>query len=157
MTTEPLEVLLVEDDREQADLIVDTAKLCRSSIRWTIVEDGQTALSFLRREGGFSGTARPGLMLLDLHLPKLDGFGVLRAAKSDSQLKSLPVVVMSSSRDESDIAAVYELGANCYIAKPVSFEGHCSLVRFVEAFLTLPQRPEAPAEPSPSSTAHSLN
>lgn len=150
-----LEILMVEDDREQAELILDTARVCRSAIRWGVIDDGEAALARLR-DGGAS---RPGLVLLDLHLPKLDGIEVLRAIKGDPSLKGLPVIIMSSSRDEADINAVYALGANCYIAKPGSFEGLCSLVRFLEAFLSLPQaaadrRAETPAEGSPT---HSLN
>jgi CheY-like chemotaxis protein len=154
MTTDALEILMVEDDREQAELIIDTARVCRSTIRWGVIEDGESALQRLRS----AAAARPGLVLLDLHLPKLDGIEVLRAIKNDPALKGLPVIIMSSSRDESDINAVYALGANCYIAKPGSFEGLCSLVRFLEAFLSLPQAGGGGQKPPvPGSPAHSLN
>jgi DNA-binding response OmpR family regulator len=153
MVTDMLEILMVEDDREQADLIMDTAKVCRSAIRWGVAEDGEGALERLRR----AELARPGLVLLDLHLPKLGGIDVLRAIKNDARLKGMPVIIMSSSRDEADIQAVYELGANCYIAKPGSFEGLCSLVRFLEAFLTLPQKGDGATAPNPGSPAHSQN
>ena len=137
------EVLLVEDDNDTAELIVDTSRVCRSPLRWERCSDGEMALDRLR----LLGENRPGVVLLDLHLPRLDGLGVLREMKSDPVLRSVPVVVMSSSREESDIEAVYSLGANCYVAKPNSFEGLCSLVRFLEAFLTLPRAAEkAPAE-----------
>jgi two-component system, chemotaxis family, response regulator Rcp1 len=139
MTESGLEILLVEDDREQADLIIDTARVCRSTIEWNVVEDGETALSLLRREGAFSHVKRPALVLLDLNLPGLGGIEVLRAVKDDATLRGLPVIVLSSSREPSDIETAYALGVNCYIAKPASFEGLCSLVRFVEAFLALPQ------------------
>ena len=153
MITDMLEILMVEDDREQADLIMDTAKVCRSAIKWGVTEDGEAALERLRRPD----LSRPGLVLLDLHLPKLGGIDVLRAIKSDPRLKGMPVIIMSSSRDEADIQAVYELGANCYIAKPGSFEGLCSLVRFLEAFLSLPQHAGGLTPPVPGSPAHSLN
>ena len=155
MTTDSLEIMMVEDDREQAELIIDTARVCRSAIRWGVIEDGEAALERLRAGAG----SRPGLVLLDLHLPKLDGIEVLRAIKGDPALKGLPVIIMSSSRDEADINAVYALGANCYIAKPGSFEGLCSLVRFLEAFLSLPQSDPGGSSkpPVPGSPAHTYN
>lgn len=152
MNKDSLEVLIVEDDHDQAELIVDTARVCRSSIAWERASDGEEALGRLRSPGA----SKPGLVLLDLHLPKLDGIEVLRAVKNDPKLHGLPVVVMSNSREASDIEAVYALGANCYIAKPSSFEGLCSLVRFLEAFLSLPRSEKTP-EPGPESPAHSLN
>jgi CheY-like chemotaxis protein len=142
MKKNPPEVLLVEDDNDTAELIVDTARVCRSALRWERCSDGEQALARMRS----FGEERPGVVLLDLHLPRLDGLDVLRAMKADPSLRSLPVVVMSSSREEADIEAVYSLGANCYVAKPGSFEGLCGLVRFLEAFLTLPRSAE-PAAP----------
>lgn len=144
MTTKTFDVLMVEDDREQADLIIDTARLCRSEIRWAVAEDGETALERLREEGRFCRSGRPDLVLLDLHLPGVDGVDVLRTLKSDIDLRSLPVIIMSQSREKADIDAAYELGANGYIAKPGSFEGLCSLVRFLEAFLALPHAESSP-------------
>jgi len=139
MTTKTFDVLMVEDDHEQADLIIDTAQLCQSRIRWAVASDGETGLQRLRAEGRFCRAERPELVLLDLHLPGVDGVEVLRTIKSDPLLRSMPVIIMSQSRDQADIDAAYELGANGYIAKPGSFEGLCSLVRFLEAFLTLPR------------------
>lgn len=144
---ESYDVLMVEDDKDQADLIVDTARVCGAKLDWERVDDGRKALAWLR-----SGK-KPALVLLDLHLPGVDGVEVLREIKSDPQLRGLPVIIMSSSRDARDIEAAYGLGANCYIGKPGSFEGLCSLVRFLEAFLTLPVSttggPEASAESEP--------
>lgn len=131
--TELFEVLMVEDDREQAELIVDTSRVCKAKVQWTVLDNGEAALEALR-----SGHQRPGLVLLDLHLPKLGGVDVLRAIKNDPKVSAIPVIIMSHSREQDDISAAYRLGANCYIAKPASFEGLCSLVRFVEAFLALP-------------------
>ncbi len=155
MTTKTFDVLMVEDDHEQADLIIDTARLCRSEIRWSVAEDGESALQRLREEGRFCRSGRPDLVLLDLHLPGVDGVEVLRAIKGDSTLRSMPVIIMSQSREKTDIDAAYELGANGYIAKPGSFEGLCSLVRFLEAFLSLPHAsPDEKSEtPSPSSSS----
>lgn len=151
MTTKAFDVLMVEDDHEQADLIMDTARLCQSRIRWAVAADGEAGLQRLRSEGRFSRAERPDLVLLDLHLPGVDGVEVLRTMKSDPLLRSMPVIIMSQSRDQADIDAAYELGANGYIAKPGSFEGLCSLVRFLEAFLALPRAlPGAPAKtPAP--------
>lgn len=158
MTMPAFDILLVEDDKEQADLIVDTAKICRSTIRWNVVGDGETALDCLRASEESLDAARPGLVLLDLNLPKLDGLEVLREIKKDPGLRGLPVIIMSSSRNQADISAVYELGANCYIAKPASYEGLCSLVRFIEAFLTLPKTAgEGIRAPDHEARTHSLN
>lgn len=160
MTTEQLDILMVEDDREQSSMIVDTARVCQSTIRWEIVEDGEKALDFLRRQGAYASRPKPSLVLLDLHLPKLNGVDVLRTIKSEHSLRGLPVIIMSSSREQADIEAAYALGANCYIAKPGSYEGLCSLVKFLEAFLTLPKLPTPTSPPvarSGSSTVNNLN
>jgi DNA-binding response OmpR family regulator len=133
MITELFDVLMVEDDHEQSELIVDTSRVCKAKVQWTVLDSGEAALEALR-----SGHTRPGLVLLDLHLPRLGGVDVLRAIKGDPKTSAIPVIIMSHSRDQDDVAAAYRLGANCYIAKPASFEGLCSLVRFIEAFLSLP-------------------
>ena len=157
MTMETLDVLMVEDDREQAALIVDTARVCQSKLRWQVVTDGEQALAFVRGQQPFVSRTRPGLMLLDLHLPRLNGVDVLRTMKQDSSLRSLPVVIMSNSREQADIDAAYELGANGYIAKPHSYEGLCSLIRFLEAFLTLPRPPEQQARSQAAPSIASIN
>jgi two-component system, response regulator len=133
MMTELFDVLMVEDDHEQAELIVDTSRVCKAKVNWKVLISGEAALEELR-----AGGKLPGLVLLDLHLPKLGGVDVLKAIKADPKVSAVPVIIMSHSREQDDIAAAYRLGANCYIAKPASFEGLCSLVRFIEAFLALP-------------------
>ena len=147
MSTRAHEILMVEDDKEQADLIMDTAKVCGFEVKWSLAGDGEAALKRLRQEGQFQLAVRPALVLLDLHLPKLGGVEVLKTVKGDPRLKGIPVIIMSSSRDEADVNAAYECGANCYIGKPASFEGFVSMIKFLDAFLCLPQ-----AEPKPKPT-----
>jgi two-component system, chemotaxis family, response regulator Rcp1 len=107
-----------------------------------IARDGVEAMAFLRREGAQVNAVRPDLILLDLNLPRMDGREVLLAIKSDPVLKTIPVVVLTTSRSEQDVLRSYELQANCYITKPVDLEQFTTVVRSIEDFwftiVTLP-------------------
>lgn len=120
--------LLVEDDDTHAHLV--TRSLARSRIANKVyrVEDGAKALEFLRCQGEYVNQVRPDVVLLDLKLPKVDGHQVLSAIKTDSELKKIPVVVMTTSDAESDRAKAYEHHANSYVVKPVDFEKFRQLV-----------------------------
>lgn len=121
-TNLPIDILLVEDSDEDAELAVRALKKQRLTNQLHRVADGAEALEFLQ------GTEQlPKLVLLDLKLPKIDGLEVLRALKGDPRTQSMPIVVLSSSRQHSDLAESYKLGANSYIVKPVEFE------KFVDA------------------------
>lgn len=130
----PIEVLLVEDD--PGDVLITREALAESNIATVlhVVGNGEDALRFLRREDPFHDATRPGLILLDLNLPGLDGKEVLAEVKSDPELRRIPVVVLSTSQSEEDVARTYDLHANAYVAKPVDFDQFLDVVRQVDNF-----------------------
>ena len=109
-----------------------------------VVNDGTEAMAFLRQEGEYAGRPRPDLVLLDLNLPKMDGREVLEAIKSDPDLASIPVVVLTTSENEDDVLRSYSLHANAYVTKPVDFERFIEVVRQIDDFfisvVRLPRR-----------------
>jgi CheY-like chemotaxis protein len=141
----PVEILLVEDSPSDTELTVEALKEAKIRNHLSHVEDGVQALEFLRRQGPFTDAPRPDLIMLDLNLPRKDGREVLAEIKSDKDLKSIPVVVLTTSRAEQDILRAYQLNANCYITKPVDFEQFLAVVRSIESFwlfiVTLPPKP----------------
>jgi chemotaxis family two-component system response regulator Rcp1 len=131
---QPVEILLVEDsptDVLLAKEALDSSKIVNSL---HAVPDGVEAMAFLRRERGYEHAPHPGLILLDLNLPRKDGREVLAEIKSDEKLKRIPVVVLTTSKSEVDILKAYGLHANCYIVKPVDFEKFAEVVRCIESF-----------------------
>jgi len=140
-----VEILLVEDSPSDTELTVEALKEAKIRNHLSHVEDGVQALEFLRRQGPFTDAPRPDLIMLDLNLPRKDGREVLAEIKSDKDLKSIPVVVLTTSRAEQDILRAYQLNANCYITKPVDFEQFLAVVRSIESFwlfiVTLPPKP----------------
>jgi len=131
---EPIEILLVEDSPDDADLTMDALRDGRVRNRITHVEDGLQAMAFLRREGKYADAPRPDLILLDLNLPKMSGREVLAAVKQDPDLRRIPVVIMTSSDDEKDILAAYNLYVNCYVTKPVDLDQFIGVVKSIEQF-----------------------
>ena len=129
MNVEPdlraLEILLVEDSDEDAELTMRALKKCRLANSVHRVPDGEEALEFLFGTGRYAdrGVTQPRVVLLDLKLPKVDGRDVLRAIRGDLRTASTPVVVLTSSAEERDLAECYRCGANSYIVKPVEFAG----------------------------------
>src|SRR5688572_26096850 len=117
-------ILLVEDSVRDAELILDALEPHQLADEVEHVRDGAEALDYLYRRGRFAGRAdgQPVLMLLDLKLPKVDGLEVLRQIKGDAGLKIIPVVMMTSSRQEQDLIRSYELGVNAYVVKPMKFQ-----------------------------------
>jgi CheY-like chemotaxis protein len=137
-----IEVLLVEDD--PGDVLMTTEAFELSPLHSTlhVVGDGEQALRFLRRSGEFTGAPRPGLILLDLNLPRRNGLEVLAELKADPDLLTIPVVIFSTSQAETDIVASYRLHANAYITKPVSFDRFTEAIRQIDDFfLTLAKLP----------------
>jgi two-component system, chemotaxis family, response regulator Rcp1 len=130
----PLEILLVEDSPSDTELTVEALKEAKVHNHLSVVEDGVQALEFLRRQGLFAQAPRPDLIMLDLNLPRKDGREVLAEIKADEQLKTIPVVVLTTSRAEQDVLRAYELHANCYVTKPVGFEQFLEVVRSIENF-----------------------
>jgi chemotaxis family two-component system response regulator Rcp1 len=130
----PIEILLVEDNAGDGELLLDFLEQSkvRNRIHW--VKDGEAAMAFLRHEGEHAGKPLPDLVLLDLNLPKKDGREVLAEIKADPLFTSIPVVVLTSSSAEADIAKSYSLKANCYIIKPVNLDQFVAVVRSIEDF-----------------------
>ena len=130
----PIEVLLVEDNPGDVRLTQEALKTGKIRNRINVVGDGVEALAYLRREGTHQNTVRPDLILLDLNLPRKDGREVLREIKADPALRSIPVVILTTSKSEEDIARSYDLHANCYVTKPVGFEQFRKVVAEIHEF-----------------------
>jgi len=128
------ELLIVDDN--PADIVLAREALAGSthSTQISSVGDGEEALAFLNRREKYRHTARPGLVLLDLNLPKKDGEAVLAAMKTDPELRCIPVVIFSTSKLSRDIARSYELGANCYVSKPGNLNDFFSAIQLIEEF-----------------------
>ena len=141
-TGRPIEILLVEDNPGDVRLTVEGLKESKVRNNLHVARDGVEAMEFLRRTGPYSDAMRPDLILLDLNLPRMDGREVLLEIKSDAKLKTIPVVVLTTSRSEQDVLRSYELQANCYITKPVDLEQFITVVKSIEDFwftiVTLP-------------------
>ncbi len=125
----PVHFLLVEDDNAHAELV--TMSLVENNVANTIhrVSDGEQALKYLKREGEYADADRPDLILLDLKLPKIDGLEVLERIKSDDDLHSIPVVVLTTSSHERDVNTAYNNYANSYLTKPVDFSQFHKMIR----------------------------
>lgn len=130
----PIHVLLVEDNPGDADLTRETLESSKVSVRISLAVDGADALSMLMREPPYQELTAPDLILLDLNLPKVGGQEVLAVIKQQPQLRGIPVVILTSSDAEKDVARSYELGASCYVTKPVDLEAFQSIVQAVEGF-----------------------
>ena len=123
MSYQTVEILLVEDSDADAEMTVRTLRRRGIANRIERVHDGVEALDYLRVQGAHAGrrTGMPRLVLLDLKMPRMDGLQVLREMKADARLRKIPVVMMTSSREEGDLIESYELGVNSYVVKPVDF------------------------------------
>ncbi len=130
----PLEILLVEDNPGDIRLTREVMKEGKVLNKLNVVMDGEEAMEYLRRQGKYEEAARPDLVLLDLNLPRKNGREVLAEIKGDPDLKRIPVVILTISRDERDILKSYDLHANCYITKPVDLQQFVSVVKAVEDF-----------------------
>ena len=130
----PIEVLLVEDSPGDVRLTQEAFRGANRAIHLHVASDGVEAMAFLRREGVHLDAPRPDLILLDLNLPKMDGREVLAHIKADESLKLIPTVILTTSDSEVDIVKSYQLQANCYLCKPVTFEAFVSLVKSINDF-----------------------
>jgi two-component system, chemotaxis family, response regulator Rcp1 len=138
----PVEILLVEDSPADVRLTKEALKEEKLYIRLNVVNDGVEAMAYLRREGSYATAARPDLILLDLNLPKKDGREVLKEIKSDEKLKIIPVVVLTISKAEEDVAKSYNLHANCFITKPLDLDQFSKVVKTIQDFwLTIVKLP----------------
>jgi CheY-like chemotaxis protein len=128
-----LTILMADDDLDDCDLARDALLAARVVNPLRFVADGQELIDYLRREGEYSDPAvdapRPGIIMLDLNMPKKNGREALAEIKSDADLRQIPVIVLTTSRDEQDVLVTYDLGANSYITKPVTFAGLVEVMR----------------------------
>jgi CheY-like chemotaxis protein len=129
-----IEVLLVEDDPGDVLMTKEAFEDYKLSNQLHVVTDGAEAMEFLRRKGEHADAPRPDLVLLDLNLPRMDGREVLQAIKSDPELASIPVVILTTSEAEEDVLRSYSLHANAYVTKPVDFERFIQVVRQIDEF-----------------------
>lgn len=143
--TKPASILLVEDNPMDVELIIDAFKEARLGNRIQVARNGKEALGYLFGEQEYADRNKyplPDIVLLDLKMPGIDGHEVLRRVKSAEKLKRLPVIILTSSRDEGDRAMSYDNGANSYLVKPVSFDSFMKVVKQVsEYWLTLNVEP----------------
>lgn len=136
MSEDRLEILLVEDSEGDVRLIKRALK-DRTTSRLHVVPDGVFAMQFLRREGEYVNAPRPDLILLDLNLPRMDGREVLKEIKDNPSLKSIPVVVLSTSTADRDIMESYNLNASCFVTKPSDLDQFIGVIRSIEDFFRL--------------------
>ena len=131
-----MRILLVEDSPRDAELILDALETNQLANEVVHVRDGADALDYLNRRGEFAARpdGQPALILLDLKLPKVDGLEVLRQIKGSPELRVIPVVMMTSSREEQDLLHSYQLGVNAYVVKPMKFQDFVEAVKQVGAF-----------------------
>ena len=128
------DLLLVEDSRTDVELTEEALATAEIETELHVAHDGEAALAFLRREPPHQGARRPDLVLLDLNMPRMGGHQVLREMKEDERLRSIPVLVLTTSGAQEDIAEAYASGANAYIRKPVAFDDFIATLRAIEAF-----------------------
>ena len=130
----PVKILLVEDSETDIDLFRETMEESKIWNELSVVKDGVEAIEFLRREGPYGDAMVPDIILLDLNMPRMSGQEVLAAIKEDPALKHIPVVVLTSSKAESDIVKSYRLHANCYVTKPLGLDQFSEIVHAIENF-----------------------
>lgn len=134
MQGRPVEILLVEDNPADVHLTVEALRDARVHNNLHVATDGEEALSFLRRRNGHRQAPRPDLVLLDLNLPRKSGREVLAEIKADPDLRRIPVIILSTSSSDDDVASAYDLAANCYVTKPVDLDQFITVVQTIENF-----------------------
>jgi CheY-like chemotaxis protein len=134
MLPKSIVILMADDDADDRLLAKDALTECRLANDLHFVEDGEELLEYLQRRGKYSSMVdapRPGLILLDLNMPKKDGREALKEIRADPELRKIPVVVLTTSKADSDIGCIYELGANSFISKPVSFDSLVEVMKIL--------------------------
>lgn len=129
-----INILLVEDNELDAEATMIAAEECCMANRLTLVENGQEALDYLYQRGKYKGHPLPDLILLDLNLPGVDGREVLEVVKTDDKLKTIPVIILTTSELDEDIIESYSHGANAYVRKPVVVDGFLEIIKSIEVF-----------------------
>jgi CheY-like chemotaxis protein len=130
----PAEILLAEDNPADVRLTREALRDAKMNNNLNVVTDGVEAMAFLRREGKYAGAPRPDVILLDLNMPRKDGRQVLAEVKADEKLRSIPVVILTSSQAEEDILRAYNLNVNCYVTKPVELDQFMKIIKSIENF-----------------------
>ena len=145
----PKHILLVDDSPRDTEMAIEALQHYHMANEVVTLRDGAEALDYLHRRGEFAGRpgGEPAVILLDLKMPKVDGLEVLRDIKADPQLKVIPVVMMTSSREEQDLVRSYQLGANAYVVKPLSFHEFIEAVKVVGAFWAMLNEPPHDSNP----------
>ncbi len=133
-TENSIEILLVEDNPGDQRLTKEALKDGKIRNNLYIVEDGEEALHYLKREAPYLEAVKPDLILLDLNLPRMNGEEVLKVIKADEELKRIPVVILTTSSADEDILKAYDLNANCYITKPVDFSQFIKVIKMIQEF-----------------------
>ena len=157
MQSKPVEILLVEDNHIDVRFTKEALREGKVRNNLHVARDGEEALDYLYRRGSFANEPRPDIILLDLNLPRLDGREVLARIKSDPSLKRIPVVVLTTSKADTDILRSYDLNVNCYITKPVDMTQFIEVVKAIDNFwftvVALPSEHEQPGRtvPQPAS------
>lgn len=137
MTLQPIELLLVEDNEDDIVLIQEAFGEARLVNVIHVVRDGEEALAYLRKKPPYQAAATPGLVLLDINMPKKDGFQVLEEMKANGHLRQVPVIMLTTSDRDEDVTRSYKNGASSYIRKPVDFHSFCRLVEHFEIYWAL--------------------
>jgi CheY-like chemotaxis protein len=132
----PVAILMADDDADDRLLAKDALAECKLNNELHFVENGEELLDYLNRRGKYAGSTipRPGLILLDLNMPRKDGREALREIKLDPELRKIPVVVLTTSKADTDISKIYELGANSFISKPVTFDSLVNVMKIISNY-----------------------
>lgn len=130
----PIELLIVDDDQGDIDLALELLQESKYPLHIQAVTDGEKAIQYLLQQPPFENAVRPHIVLLDLNLPRKHGFEVLNVVKQDPYLKSIPVIILSTSALDKDILKSYALGANCYLTKPMDYNGFVQVIRSLDNF-----------------------
>jgi len=147
MTDDTVEILLVEDNSTDAELTIDALREHKLGNRLVWTKDGEEALDFLFARGKYAGRNSldpPRVVLLDLHLPKVDGLEVLHAMRADARTQTIPVVILTSSKEERDVIESYRSGVNSFISKPVEFDAFVRVVAELGMYWLVVNRPPQP-------------
>jgi len=129
-----LQILLVEDNEGDVRLIKEAFNESKIDKSFSVARDGEDALNYLYKRGQYNECLKPDIILLDINLPKKNGFEVLEKIKNDPDLRRIPVIMLSSSSSEDHITRSYDLRANCYVTKPVDFDEYLQVVKIIEDF-----------------------
>jgi CheY-like chemotaxis protein len=146
---QPIEILLVDDNEDDVVLLEESFRDSKFLNLMQVVHDGEEALAYLRREGQYRAAKTPGLVLLDINMPKVNGFEVLRAMKADPLLRTIPVVMLTTSTRDEDIARSYDSGACSFVSKPVNFEKLKEVIKQFMLYWSLVSVVPPPRAPDP--------